>query len=168
MTEIMFQGEPLHTSGSLPTVGSQAPDFTVTKTDLGEIKLKNYLGKKIILNIFPSLDTETCATAMMRFNDIASEFKNLLILCISADLPFAQKRFCATEHVENVQPVSVFRHPQFGKDYGVVITDGPLAGLLSRAVVILDETGHVLYTQQVDELTQEPDYVAIMDVILSK
>lgn len=161
MATITFQGSPIHTVGNLPAVGSQAPDFTVTKTDLSEIRLKNYLGKKIVLNIFPSLDTQTCASTMLRFNEIAGNFNNVLILCISVDLPFAQKRFCAAEHLDNVQPVSVFRHPAFGEDYGVTITDGPLAGLLSRAVVVLNETGNVIYTQQVSELSNEPDYSAI-------
>lgn len=165
MAVIMFQGTLLHTSGELPAIGSQAPNFTVTKTDLSEIKLRNYVGRKIILNIFPSLDTSTCATAMFCFNEIAKQFKNILILCISADLPFAQKRFCAAEHLENVQPVSVFRHPSFGEDYGVTITEGPLAGLLSRAVVILDEQGHVIYTQQVKEITTEPDYQTIISIL---
>lgn len=165
MTDIKFQGEVIHTSGSLPPLGTKAPDFTVTKTDLSEIRLKNYLGKKIILNIFPSLDTSTCASVMLRFNEIANDFKDVLILCISEDLPFAQKRFCAAEHVNNIQPVSVFRHPTFGKDYGVLITDGPLAGLLSRAVIILDEHGQVIYTQHVKELTDEPDYQSIISLL---
>lgn len=158
MAEISLNGTPLHTIGSLPVVGSQAPDFTVTNTDLGEIRLKNYLGKKIVLNIFPSLDTQTCASAMIKFNSIANDLNDSLILCISADLPFAQKRFCVAEHLSNVQPVSVFRHPKFGQDYGVTITDGPLAGLLARAVVVLDEHGKVIYTQLVSEITKEPDY----------
>lgn len=165
MSVIHFKGETLNTIGSLPAVGSQAPDFTVTKIDLGEIKLKNYFGQKIILNIFPSLDTETCATAMLRFNDIANDVKNILILCISADLPFAQKRFCTAKHCDNVQPVSVFRHPKFGEDYGVTIIDGPLMGLLSRAVVVVDEQGKIVYTQQVPEITEEPDYKAMMSAI---
>ena len=158
MTLITFRGQPLHTVGSLPKVGTKAPDFTVTKTDLGEVNLENYHGKKIVLNIFPSLDTPTCAAAMQRFNQIAEQSPNVLILCISADLPFAQKRFCSAEHLENVIPASVFRHHQFGKDYGVTIADGPLAGLLSRAVVVIDESGNVIYTQQVPEITDEPDY----------
>src|SRR5579883_2941880 len=115
MASITLKGTPLNTCGELPAVGTHAPDFTVTKTDLAEIRLKNYLGKKIVLNIFPSLDTQTCATAMLKFNEIATEHKNLLILCISADLPFAQKRFCSSEHLANIQPASVFRHPQFGQ-----------------------------------------------------
>lgn len=168
MSTITFQGSPVHTIGKLPAIGTQAPDFTVTKTDLSEIRLKNYLGKKIVLNIFPSLDTQTCASAMLRFNEIANNHNNVLILCISVDLPFAQKRFCNAEHLENVQPVSVFRHPSFGESYGVTITDGPLEGLLSRAVVILDEAGKVSYTQQVTELSNEPDYNAINAALINK
>lgn len=165
MSIITLKGEPVHTVGTLPNIGTQAPDFTVTKTDLGEIHLKNFIGKKIILNIFPSLDTDTCASAMKRFNEIAAKYPDLLILCISADLPFAQKRFCSTECLNNVMPASVFRHPDVGKTYGVTITDGPIAGLLSRAVIIIDEKGKVAYTQQVPEITDEPDYKAIQKAL---
>ncbi|HEX4044114.1 MAG TPA: thiol peroxidase [Gammaproteobacteria bacterium] len=165
MTNITFQGTPIHTVGRLPETGKHAPDFTLTKTDLSEIHLKKYAGKKIILNIFPSLDTSTCAAAMRHFNEIASQHPEILILCISADLPFAQKRFCSAEHLENVQPVSVFRHPEFGDHYGVTISDGPLAGLLSRAVLVLNEHGVIIYTQQVTEITEEPDYTAITKIL---
>jgi len=158
MTLIKFRGQPLHTVGSLPEIGTRAPDFTVTKTDLGELKLENYIGKKIVLNVFPSLDTPTCAAAMQRFNEIAEKSPNILILCISADLPFAQKRFCSAEHLANVVPASIFRHQQFGRDYGVAIAEGPLAGLLSRAVIVIDEYGKIIYTQQVPEITDEPNY----------
>lgn len=165
MATIELKGEPVQTIGTLPQVGTQAPDFSLTRTDLGEIKLKNYLGKKIILNIFPSLDTATCASAMKHFNEIATKHPDLLILCISADLPFAQKRFCSTECLSNVIPVSVFRHPHFGNDYGVTIKDGPLEGLLSRAVVMLDEKGKVIYTEQVKEITAEPNYDNIISYV---
>lgn len=158
MAAITLNGSILHTIGSLPVVGNQAPDFIVTKTDMSEIRLHNYKGKKIILNIFPSMDTPTCASAMHKFNDIASQFSEVMILCVSEDLPFAQKRFCANENLQNVQPVSVFRHPEFGQDYGVMIIDGPLTGVLSRAVVIIDEHGKVVYTEQVKELSDEPNY----------
>ena len=163
--DISLKGSLCHTIGKLPDIGTSAPDFTVTKIDLSEIKLKNYRGKKIILNIFPSLDTPTCAKAMKKFNDMASQFPQILILCISEDLPFAQKRFCAAEHLNNVNPVSTFRHPQFGKDYGVMITDGPLAGLLARSVVVLDEQGIVRYTELVEEIVHEPNYQAILDIL---
>jgi len=165
MADITLKGAPLKTIGSLPAIGSQAPDFTVTKVDLGEINLKNYLGRKIVLNIFPSLDTPTCSTAMLRFNQIAEQIKDILILCISADLPFAQKRFCSAQHLDNVQPVSVFRHPKFGEHYGVTIIDGPLAGLLSRAVLLLDEQGKVVYSEQVHELSDEPNYSALLAIL---
>jgi thiol peroxidase len=165
MSAITLNGAPMRTIGALPAVYSQAPDFSVTKMDLGEVHLKNFLGKKMVLNIFPSLDTSTCARAMQQFNEIAGKHPDVLILCISADLPFAQKRFCAAEHLANVVPVSVFRHPDFGKIYGVTIIDGPLTGLLSRAVVVIDEQGKVLYTQQVKEVADEPDYAAMMSVL---
>lgn len=162
MTTITLQGNALHTIGTLPAVGTQAPDFTLTRTDLSELRLHDCLGKKTILNIFPSLDTPTCAAAMKRFSEIASAHPELLILCISADLPFAQKRFCVAEHLANVVPVSIFRNTEFGQNYGVRITDGPVAGLLSRAVVVLDEKGKVIYTEQVKELADEPNYQAAL------
>lgn len=165
MTTVHLKGTPFQTIGSLPNVGTQAPDFTVTKTDLSEVVLKNYIGKKILLNIFPSLDTPTCAAAMQRFNDLAKEYPNVLFLCVSADLPFAQQRFCSAMHLANVQAVSVFRHPNFGNSYGVTITDGPLTGLLSRAVVLIDEKGKVIYTQQVNEISQEPNYAEVIAAI---
>lgn len=165
MAIITLNGSALHTVGNLPNVGAQAPDFIVTKPDLSEISLKNCQGKKILLNIFPSLDTPTCASAMRQFNDIAAKFSQVMFLCISADLPFAQKRFCTTENLQNVYPASVFRHPKFGQDYGVTITDGPVAGLLSRAIVLLDTQSKVLYTEQVKELSNEPNYSAMLDAL---
>lgn len=165
MTTITLKGTPINTIGKLPAIGTQAPDFTMTREDLSEIRLHDCLGKKTILNIFPSLDTPTCATAVKRFNDIANQQPNLIVLCVSADLPFAQKRFCAVEHLKNVVPVSIFRNTDFGKLYGVQIIDGPLAGLLSRAVVVLDEKGKVIYTEQVKELADEPDYTAVLKSI---
>lgn len=165
MASITMNGAAVNTSGSLPVIGTQAPDFIVTKTDLSEIHLKNYLGKKIILNIFPSLDTSTCASAMLQFNEIAMNHQDLLILCISADLPFAQNRFCSSKHLDNIHPVSTFRHPEFGNEYGVAITDGALTGLLARAVILLDETGKVIYTQLVKEITDEPNYNELIDVL---
>lgn len=162
MSNITLHGDIMHTVGELPALGTQAPDFTFTNIDLAEIKFKNYFGQPIVLNIFPSLDTSTCATAMVRFNEIARGQKGVLFLCISMDLPFAQKRFCSAQHLANVQPVSVFRHPQFGQTYGVAIADGPLKGLLSRAVVVLDEEGKITYTEQVPELSSEPNYAALI------
>lgn len=162
MATIKLKGEPFETIGELPAVGTKAPDFAVTKTDMGEMRLKNFLGKKIILNIFPSLDTQTCASAMVRFNEIAAQELNIFILCVSADLPFAQKRFCAAEHLNNVLPASVFRHPDLGILYGVAITNGPLTGLLSRAVVIINEEGAICYTEHVREISDEPNYAALI------
>lgn len=165
MATITLQGTPFSTIGNLPAVDSTAPLFTVTKTDLSELMLKTCLGKKVVLNIFPSVDTGTCAAAMRRFNELANQLPSTVVLCISADLPFAQKRFCGIEKLERIIPASTFRHSDFGKNYGVMITEGPLAGLLSRAVVIIDEKGKILYTQQVLELSQEPDYDAAFNVI---
>lgn len=165
MALITLNGSPVHTVGELPAIGTKAPEFSVTKTDLSEIHLKNYHGKKIILNIFPSLDTPTCASSMRKFNEAAEKLDNVLILCVSEDLPFAQKRFCAAEHIKNVMPVSVFRHPEFGNDYGVMIVDGPLMGVLSRAVVLIDENGMIQYTEQVKELSNEPNYDAVLKLI---
>lgn len=168
MAEITFLGKPLKTVGSLPGMGDSTPAFTLTKSDLSEIKLSDFKGKKVVLSIFPSLDTPTCATAMHKFNEESQKLNNVAILCISADLPFAQKRFCATENVTNVIPASVFRHPEFGHDYGVTIADGPLAGLLSRAIIVLDEAGKVIYTQQVQELSDEPDYNAVLTALQTR
>jgi thiol peroxidase len=165
MATVTLKGTECHTIGNLPPVNSQAPDFTVTKNDLGEIHLKNFIGKKIVLNIFPSLDTATCAAAMKRFNEIAATDPNNLVLCVSADLPFAQQRFCTLEHLANVMPGSIFRHPNFGKDYGVLITDGPLTGLLARAVVVIDEKGTITYTQLVKEISHEPNYEALLKAL---
>lgn len=165
MSSITLNGSPLHTVGNLPAIGSQAPDFIATKTDLSELQLSNLLGQRILLNIFPSLDTPTCAHTMIQFNEMARQYTDYLVLCISADLPFAQKRFCAAEHADNVIPVSTFRHREFGLLYGVEIKDGPLAGLLSRAVIIIDEKGLITYTQQVKELANEPHYDAVLTAL---
>lgn len=161
MAQITFQGKPLNTVGSLPAVGSPAPSFQLVNGDLAEVDLNQFKGAKIILNIFPSIDTPTCATSVRQFNEQSSQLGNVAILCVSADLPFAQGRFCGAEGLENVEPVSSFRS-SFGQDYGVAIAEGPLAGLLSRAVVVIDETGQVIYTQQVSELADEPDYAAAL------
>jgi len=162
MGSVTYVGRLVNTIGALPPIGSQAPDFTVSKTDLSEFTLKDCLGKKAILSIFPSLDTPTCAMAMVRFNRIAELVDNVLIVCISADLPFAQLRFCAAKQVNTVIPVSTFRNPEFGEIYGVTMIDGPFKGLLSRAVVLLNEKGKVIYTEQVTELTHEPNYDAVL------
>jgi thioredoxin-dependent peroxiredoxin len=157
MSTITLKGNPVHTAGDLPKTGTTAKDFHLVKSDLSETKLADYTGKKKVLNIFPSVDTPTCATSVRKFNQKAASLPNTVVLNISADLPFAQKRFCAAEGIQNVETLSTFRST-FAKDWGVQITDSPLAGLCSRAVVILDENNKVLYTEQVAEIANEPDY----------
>ena len=165
MATITFKGNPIHTIGELPAMGSQAPDFTLTKIDLSEIHLKDFLGKKLVLSIFPSIDTATCATAERQFDTKLNQLENVILLCISADLPFAQKRFCAAEHLTKVIPASVFRSSEFGTQYGVTILEGPLTGLLSRAVIVLDEQGKIIYREQVKEIAHEPNYDAILAIL---
>lgn len=158
MAKITLKGNPINTSGDLPGVGSDAPDFTLTRKDLSDASLKDYKGKRVVLNIFPSLDTDVCAASVRRFNAEVEKLENTVVLCISMDLPFAHKRFCTTEGLDNVISLSELRQRQFGETYGVRITDGPMAGLFSRAVVVLDENHKVVYTEQVPEIVQEPDY----------
>ncbi len=165
MAEITLKGNPIHTHGDLPAVGSQAPDFVLTKTDLADVSLKDFAGKRIVLNIFPSIDTDVCATSVRKFNAEANALENTVVLCASLDLPFAHNRFCGAEGLETVIPVSELRQRGFGEDYGVRIVDGPLAGLFSRAVVIVDENGKVLYTEQVPEIAQEPNYKAALEAL---
>jgi thiol peroxidase len=158
MATTKFKGNDVHTSGELPKVGSQAPDFTLVGSDLQEIKLNNFKGKRLVLNIFPSLDTGVCAMSVRKFNQWVSEKENTVVLCVSKDLPFAQKRFCGAEGLENVITASDFRFNSFAKEYGVLLLDGPLEGLMSRSVVAIDENGKVLYTELVPEITTEPNY----------
>jgi len=162
MAQVAFKGKPVKTAGDLPAVGTKAPTFTLTGGDLSDVSLAKYAGKKVVLNIFPSIDTPVCAASVRRFNAEASALGDTAVLCISADLPFAHGRFCTVEGLDKVVPASVFRSPDFGKDYGVAITEGPLSGLLSRAIVIVDGTGQVVYTEHVAEITQEPDYEAAL------
>lgn len=162
MAKITLKGNAIDTIGELPAIGSAAPNFTLVKTDLAEVTLADYKGKKVVLNIFPSIDTPVCAASVRCFNKVAGETANTVVLCISADLPFAHTRFCETDGLKNVESLSVFRSPAFGKDYGVTITTGPIAGLLSRAIVIIDGDGKVCYTEQVPEITQEPNYDAAL------
>jgi thioredoxin-dependent peroxiredoxin len=157
MAEITFRGNPIHTVGELPAVGSPAPAFTLTGLDLSDVTVGDFAGKNLVLNIFPSIDTAVCATSVRTFNERAAALDNTAVLNVSADLPFAMGRFCGAEGIENVQSASVFRS-DFGDTYGVKITEGPLAGLMSRAVVIVDGDGVVSYTEQVPEIGQEPDY----------
>lgn len=158
MATITLQGNQLNTVGELPKVGEKAPNFKLVAADLSEKMLENYKGKRLVLNIFPSLDTGTCAASVRRFNAEAAQMDNTKVLCISKDLPFAQARFCGAEGLENVETLSDFRYNTFCKDYGVGMIDGPLAALMSRAVVVLDEQGKVLYNEQVAEIVDEPNY----------
>ncbi len=162
MAQITLKGNPFNTSGTLPKVGEKAPEFSLLKNDLSATSLADYKGSKVVLNIFPSLDTGTCAASVRRFNKEASELENTKVLCISRDLPFAQARFCGAEGLDNVITVSDFATGAFGKNYGLEIVDGPLANLHSRAVVVLDENGVVTYTQQVPEIVDEPNYEAVL------
>lgn len=159
MATLTFAGTPIHTSGSLPEVGTAAPAFTVTGSDLSEVTSESLRGKRVILNIFPSLDTGICATSVREFNKRAASLDNAVVVCVSADLPFAAGRFCAAEGIDGVVTGSSFRS-SFGADYGVTQEDGPLAGLLARAVVVIDADGTVAYTQLVPEIKTEPDYDA--------
>lgn len=158
MATITLQGNEVHTNGELPTVGSDAPDFVLVDGDLNELSLNSFKGKKKLLNIVPSLDTPVCATSTKKFNDAAMARQNTAFLIISADLPFAQKRFCTAEGVENVIALSMMRSRDFASDYGVLIEDGPLAGVTARAVVVIDENDKIRYTELVPEIAQEPDY----------
>jgi len=158
MAQITLSGNPIHTNGELPAVGAKAPDFKLTDGDLKDVSLADYKGKKKILNIVPSLDTPVCATSTRRFNETAGKLANTVVLVVSADLPFAAKRFCVTEGLQNVVPLSLMRGKNFAKDYGVLLEDGPLAGITARAVVVLDENDKVVYRQLVPEIGQEPDY----------
>lgn len=168
MATITFKGNPVHTGGDLPKVGSKASDFCLTTASLADVSLAGFAGKRVVMNIFPSIDTGVCAMSVRRFNKEASTLENTVVLCISADLPFAASRFCGAEGLNNVVTLSELRSPRaFGEAYGVRMTDGPLAGLLSRAVVVLDETGTVIYTEQVPEITQEPAYEPVV-ALLSK
>lgn len=158
MAQITLGGNPIHTSGELPKVGAQAPEFKLTNGDLKDVGLADYKGKRKVLNIVPSLDTPICATSTRKFNEQVSSLPNTVVLVISADLPFASKRFCTTEGLNNVVTLSLMRDKAFGKDYGVLIQDGPLAGVTARAVLVLDENDKVVHSQLVPEIKQEPDY----------
>ena len=168
MASITLKGNPINTIGTLPKIGSTAPKFTLTKNDLSSATLEDFKGSKIILNIFPSIDTGTCASSVRQFNQEASELDNTKILCISRDLPFAQARFCGAEGITNVINLSDYRTGAFGKNYGLEIIDGPLANLHSRAIIVLDESGKVIYTEQVPEIIDEPNYKAALESLLDQ
>ena len=159
MASITFHGDPVNTVGELPAMGSTAPAFELVGADLAPVTSQSLAGRRVVLNIFPSVDTGVCAASVRQFNKLASELDNTTVVCVSADLPFAGSRFCGAEGLTNVVTGSTFRS-SFGADYGATLVDGPLAGLLSRAVVVLDESGTVIYTEQVPEVGQEPDYDA--------
>ena len=164
MAEVTLGGNPVHTSGELPSVGSASPAYTLTGSDLGDISSSDYDGKNVVLNIFPSVDTPTCATSVRTFNERAAGLDDTIVLCVSADLPFAQGRFCGAEGIENVTTASTFRSG-FGVDFGVDLVDGPLAGVLARAVVVVGADGTVKHTELVSEIAQEPDYDAALSAI---
>jgi thiol peroxidase len=164
MAQTALGGNPVHTVGELPAVGAPSPSFRLTGGDLGDIGPQDFAGKNVVLNIFPSIDTPTCATSVRTFNQRAAGLDNTVVLCVSADLPFAQKRFCGAEGIDNVQVASTFRS-DFGETFGVELADGRLAGLLARAVVVLDPQGTVRYTQLVPEIANEPDYDAALGAI---
>lgn len=165
MATVTFQGNPVHTVGQLPQAGSSAPEFTLVGKDLGAISLSSFRGKKVVLNIFPSLDTPTCAASVRRFNQEASAHHEVNVLCISRDLPFAHGRFCSVEGLDQVISASEFRNSDFSDHYGVRITDSPLEGLMARSVVILDEQGKVIYTELVSEISNEPNYEAALKAL---
>lgn len=165
MAEITLKGNSIKTAGSLPEVGSKAPDFTLTKTDLSETRLSDYNGKYLVLNIFPSVDTGTCAASVRQFNKEATKLNNTVILDVSRDLPFAHKRFCDAEGIDNVMAASEFRDTSFSDNYHVKITEGPLTGLFSRCIVIIDPDGNVVYTEQVPEIVDEPDYEKALEAL---
>jgi thioredoxin-dependent peroxiredoxin len=162
MAKTAFQGAPVTTIGNLPAVGSKAPDFRLVKGDLSEITLFSLKGKKVVLNIFPSIDTGVCAASVRRFNQEAAGRKDAVVVCISRDLPFAAARFCGAEGITNVVTASEYRDQDFSKAYGVLITDSPLVGLHARSVVVVDGNGNVKYTELVPEITQEPNYQAAL------
>ncbi len=162
MASITLGGNPINTSGELPKVGSKLADFKLVKNDLSIASLADFSGSKLVLNIFPSIDTGTCATSVRKFNESASQLENTKVLCISRDLPFAQKRFCGAEGLENVVNLSDFQEGSFGKSNGLEIVDGVLAGLHSRAIIVVDENGTVAYTEQVPEIANEPNYEAAL------
>ena len=162
MATITLEGNEIHTTGELPAIGSDAPAFTLTNAEMGETSLADYAGKRVILNVFVAIDTGICAESTRRFNAAVGSLDNTVVLCVSADLPPTLARFCGAENLNNVITLSTFRNPEFGKDYGLTIADGPIRGLNARSVIIIDENGKVIYTEQVPEIAQELDYDAAL------
>ncbi len=166
MAEFIHRGNAAHTSGDLPVIGKPAPDFRLTKIDLKDLSLADFKGKRIVMNIFPSIDTSTCATSVRKFNELASKMENTVVLCISNDLPFAQRRFCGAEGIENVMCLSEYKDRSFSNNYRVDITEGSsFIGLMARAIVVVDETGAILHTELVSDLSSEPNYDDVIEVL---
>jgi len=166
MAEFTHRGHTAHTNGDLPAIGSKAPDFKLTRKDLSDAQLSDYSGKRIVLNIFPSIDTSTCATSVRRFNELASALQNTVVLCISKDLPFAQNRFCGAEGIQNVETLSEYKDTSFGDAYHVRITSGSaLTGLFARSVIVIDDKGIILHQELVYDVSHEPDYEAALKVL---
>lgn len=165
MSSVTFKDNAVAVAGQFPVAGQAAPDFTLTGADLADIRLSDYAGKKLLLNIFPSIDTGVCAASVRKFNEEAATLNNTQVLCVSMDLPFAGSRFCGAEGIDNVQVASAFRHGEFLNNYGVALAEGPLRGLSARAVVCIDEQGQVVYGELVAELTNEPNYEAAIQAI---
>ena len=165
MAKITLKGNPVETIGNLPKVGKKAPKFKLVKADLSEVKLKDYKGTRLVLNISPSLDTGVCANSIRRFNELVTQFDNTKVLYVSKDLPFAQARFCGAEGIENVETLSDYVKGKFGKKYGVTILTGPMKGLLSRSIVVIDAEGTVIYTEQVAETVDEPNYDKVIEIL---
>ena len=165
MSTVTLGGNPVHTNATLPAIGSAAPQFQLVANDLSDVTLQDYKGQRVILNIFPSIDTATCATSVRTFNKMANDLENTKVLCISRDLPFAQKRFCGSEGLENVVNLSDFRDGSFGNDYGLTLTDSALKGLHARAIVVVDENGVVSHTELVSEIANEPNYEAALKAL---
>lgn len=165
METIHFKNTPVHTYGNLPIIGEKCPYFHLTKADLTPVTSADLAGKRIVLNIFPSLDTSTCAMSVRQFNKMAASYPDVTVIAISADLPFAASRFCSTEHIEHVMTASTFRSPEFGRWYGVEMTDGPLQGLMARAVFVIDEQLNIIYRELVNEISSEPNYQAALDAL---
>ena len=163
MTEITLQGNKINTNGEVPEIGSPAPDFILVNSDLNDVSLSDYDGKNIILNIIPSLDTPVCQKSTKIFNEKASTLSDVVVLAVSADLPFAMKRFCSTESIETVKPLSMMRSRNFAKDYGVLLVDGPLSGITARAVIVIDKDKKIIYSELVQEIANEPNYEAAIN-----
>ncbi|MCX4330591.1 MAG: thiol peroxidase [Muribaculaceae bacterium] len=165
METVFLHGNPCHTYGTLPGVGEKAPCYTLVDQNLKEIRCNDFLGRKVVLNIFPSLDTDVCAASVRRFNKEAAEHPDVTVICVSMDLPFAARRFCTTEGIDNVVVASAFRSPLFAQKYGLQLVDGPLAGLLARAVIVIDGDLKILYEELVDEISTEPNYKAAINAL---